>query len=122
VTNDDGAGADDGDVNAEGLVLDSYVEYVVDQLSRLGSVEARAMFGAHGLYCGGVFFAIIADGRLYFKTDAASRREYEGRGMGAFRPNPRQTLRTYYEVPVEVLEDDEELAAWAERALAAAES
>lgn len=102
--------------------MDSFVEYVVDQLQRLGSVEAKAMFGAHGLYCGGVFFAIIADGRLYFKTDAASRPDYEGRGMAPFRPNPRQTLKNYYEVPVEVLEDDEELAAWAERALAAAES
>jgi DNA transformation protein len=102
--------------------VDSFVEYVVDQLRRLGSVEAKAMFGAHGLYSGGVFFAIIADGRLYFKTDAASRREFEGRGMAAFRPNPKQTLKTYYEVPVEVLEDDDELAAWAERALAAAES
>jgi DNA transformation protein len=102
--------------------VDSFVEYVVDQLRRLGSVEAKAMFGAHGLYSGGVFFAIIADGRLYFKTDAASRREFEGRGMAAFRPNPKQTLKTYYEVPVEVLEDDDELVAWAERALAAAES
>jgi DNA transformation protein len=111
---------DEGD--GEGLVVDSFVEYVTDQLRRLGPVEAKAMFGGHGLYCGAVFFAIIADGRLYFKTDSASRRDYEGRGMGAFRPNPKQTLRTYYEVPVEVLEDDEELAAWAERALAAAES
>lgn len=102
--------------------MDSFVEYVVDQLRRLGEVEAKAMFGGHGLYCGGAFFAIIADGRLYFKTDAVSRRGYEGRGMGPFRPNPKQTLKTYYEVPVEVLEDDEELAAWAERALAAAES
>jgi DNA transformation protein len=102
--------------------VDSFVEYVVDQLRRLGVVEAKAMFGGHGLYCGGVFFAIIADGRLYFKTDAANRPDYEGRGMAAFRPNPKQTLRTYYEVPVEVLEDDEELSAWAERALAAAES
>jgi DNA transformation protein len=102
--------------------VDSFVEFVVDQLTRLGPVEARAMFGAHGLYCGGVFFAIVADGRLYFKTDAGSRPEYEAWGMGPFRPNPKQTLRTYYEVPVEILEDDEALAAWAERALAGAES
>ncbi|MGD2218556.1 MAG: TfoX/Sxy family protein, partial [Gemmatimonadales bacterium] len=93
--------------------MDSFVEYVVDQLRQLGTVEAKAMFGGHGLYREGVFFAIIADGRLYLKTDAASRRDYEGRGMGAFRPNPKQTLKTYYEVPVEVLEDEEELSSWA---------
>ncbi|UCC75017.1 MAG: TfoX/Sxy family protein [Gemmatimonadota bacterium] len=101
---------------------DSFVEYVLDQLQRLGPVEAKAMFGGHGLYHGGVFFGVVYDGRLYFKTDETTRPDYEIRGMGPFRPNPKQTLKTYYEVPVDVLEDDEALVGWAERALAAAES
>ncbi len=97
---------------------DSFVAYVLDQLQRLGPVRARAMFGGYGLYNGGVFFGIIDEGRLYFKTDDQSRQEYRRRGMGPFQPNPQQTLKTYYEVPVEVLEDDEELTAWALRACA----
>jgi len=36
--------------------------------------------------------------------------------MKPFRPNPRQTLKSYYEVPIHVVEDREQLAAWAEQA------
>jgi len=95
---------------------DSFLEYVLDQLSGLERVEARRMFGAHGLYNAGVFFAIVAAGRLYFKTDEESRAEYERRGRGPLRPTEKMTLKTYYEVPVDVLEDDEALCLWALRA------
>lgn len=105
---------------------ESFREYVLDQLRALGRVEARAMFGGHGLYHKGVFFGVVYGGRLYFKTDEATRQEYIRQGMGPFQPNERQTLWTYYEVPADVLEDDEALALWAQQACqvarAAAES
>ena len=47
---------------------DSFKEFVLDQLSQLGQVECRAMFGGHGLYHNEAFFGIISKGRLYFKT------------------------------------------------------
>jgi DNA transformation protein len=96
---------------------DSFKEFVLEQLSALEEVEPRYMFGDWGLYCGSVFFAIIADGRLYFKTDATSRSRYLKMGMGPFRPNAKQTLVTYYEVPVEIVEDCDALTAWAKRAI-----
>ncbi len=74
------------------------------------------MFGGQGLYHGEIFFGIIHDGRLYFKTDGESRKEYVERGMEPFRPSEKQTLTSYYEVPVEILEDDEALTLWALRA------
>jgi DNA transformation protein len=37
--------------------------------------------------------------------------------MKPFRPNPKQTLKTYYEVPVDVMEDGEQLTTWATRAV-----
>jgi DNA transformation protein len=39
--------------------------------------------------------------------------------MGPFRPNERQTLKSYYEVPPEVLEDPEALRSWAGEAIRA---
>ena len=95
---------------------DSFKDYVLDQLRGLDEVRARAMFGGFGLYYGEVFFGIVADGRLYFKTDDESRGEYERCGMEPFRASEKQTLWTYYEVPVDVLEDDEALTLWALRA------
>ncbi len=95
---------------------DSFRDYVLDQLRSLGGVEARAMFGAYGLYHAGVFFGIVHDGRLYLKTDEESREEYVRWGMEPFRPNEKQTLKSYYEVPADLLEDDEALSLWALRA------
>lgn len=95
---------------------ESFVEFIKDQLRGLRGLTVKHMFGGYGIYRGEDFFGIIADGRLYFKVDDKTMRTYADRGMGPFRPTPKQTLKTYYEVPVDVLEDDEALALWALRA------
>ncbi|MFQ5673249.1 MAG: TfoX/Sxy family protein [Nitrospinales bacterium] len=96
---------------------DSFTEFVLDQLRALGALNCRAMFGGHGLYHEGVFFGMVFKGRLYFKTDAKTRAEYLKCGMKPFCPSPRQTLKNYYEVPIDVIEDDEQLARWAQTAM-----
>ncbi len=98
---------------------DGFATYVVDQLETLGPVTARAMFGGHGLYLGDTFFGIVFKDRLYLKVDQTTRDRYEEHGMGPFKPNERQTMRSYYEVPVEVLEDPDDLVAWASDAVEA---
>ncbi len=95
---------------------EGFKDFVLDQLRDLQGLTCRTMFGGHGLYCLGTFFGIIHRGRLYFKTDEDTRTQYRDRGMGPFRPTPKQTLTSYYEVPVDVLEDAEALTAWAARA------
>ncbi len=77
------------------------------------------MFGGHGLYRDGTFFGILFRGRLYLKTDAQGLPRYRAHGMGPFRPNARQTLRSYYEVPPDILGDPESLVDWAREALRA---
>lgn len=98
----------------------SFQEFVLDQLGESGEVDCRAMFGGFGLYRRRRFFGIIHRGRLYFKTDATTEPSYRERGMRPFRPNAKQTLKTYYEVPPDVLDDPDQLAEWAERAVNAA--
>ena len=95
---------------------DGFKDFVLDQLSDLRGVTCRAMFGGYGLYCGRVFFCIVHKGRLYFKTNATTAPRYRERGMKPFRPNAKQTISTYYEVPVDVLEDAGELTIWAHQA------
>lgn len=96
-----------------------FLQFVLEQLGELGDVDARAMFGGHGLYAGPVFFGIVYDDRLYLKTDDATRGWYEERGMGTFRPNERQHVKTYHEVPATELEDAPALVELARRAIAA---
>jgi DNA transformation protein len=99
------------------MPLESFTQFVLDQLEPLGGIDCRRMFGGAGLYYEGVFFAIVHCGRLYFKTDETTRPAYESQRMGPFRPNARQTLKTYYEVPADVIEDCDALAEWARRAV-----
>ncbi len=92
-------------------------DFILDQLADLRGVTARAMFGGHGLYHRSTFFGIIHKGRLYFKVTASTMPRYKEHGMKPFRPNAKQTLTSFYEVPIEVLEDAETLAEWAQQAV-----
>lgn len=92
---------------------EDFLEFVLDQLSALRRVTSRPMFGCFGLYSGEDFFAIIDEGRLYFCTDDKTRAAYRKAGMKTFH-----ALKSYYEVPVDVLEDDVELCKWAREAVA----
>jgi DNA transformation protein len=105
---------------ARRMADEDFVAFVLDELAEMGEVTARAMFGGHGLYCGDVFFAIVSRARLYLKVDDESRADYEAEGMGPFRASERQTIRTYYEVPADVIESRQALVEWARRAVQAA--
>jgi DNA transformation protein len=103
---------------------ESFKEFVLDQLGALPEVRARAMFGAHGLYQGEHFFAILDEGRLFFKTDETSQADYVARGMEPFTYESKGRVLTmsYHEVPPDVLENAPELVSWAQRAIQAAAS
>ena len=98
---------------------DSFKEFVLDQLGALPDVRVRAMFGAHGLYAGDHFFAILDEGRLFFKTDEASQADYLTQNMGPFTYEAKGKRLTmgYHEVPPDVLENAPELVMWARRAI-----
>ena len=96
---------------------DGFKDFVLDQLSDLSGLTCRAMFGGYGLYQREKFFGIIHKGRLYFKVTPATVSLYKRQGMKPFRPNAKQTLKSFYEVPVDVLEDREQLTAWVTQAV-----
>ncbi len=104
-------------------VSDEFVDYVIDQLAAWGQVSARKMFGGAGLYCDGAMFGLIADDVAYLKVDDSNREDFVRAGSSAFNPYPekaKSVVMSYYEIPVDVLEDRELLGKWAERALAVA--
>jgi DNA transformation protein len=97
-------------------------EFVIEQLGPSGRVTSRPMFGGVGLYLEGLFFALIDDDTLYFKTDDSSRARYEKAGSRPFCPFPGKPDKAmaYWQVPAEALEDAEELATWAREAMGVA--
>jgi DNA transformation protein len=100
-------------------VSQNYIQYVLDLLKALGPVTAKRMFGGAGLYLHELFFALIADDVLYFKVDEANKADYLNAGMGPFKPFGTYAMG-YYEVPADVLEDEEQLKEWAQKAATAA--
>lgn len=98
-------------------VSENYRAFVLEQLGRIATVTAKAMFGGVGIYSRDLFFALIAEDRLYFKVDDATRPDFERFGMEAFRPFDDENAMGYYEVPADVVEDANQLASWTARAI-----
>ena len=48
-----------------------FVDYVAEQLREAGAIRSRKMFGEYGLYCDGIFFAVICDDQLFVKPTPA---------------------------------------------------
>ena len=102
------------------MMKSDFVDYVVyDLLSGVEGVSARAMFGGHGVYKDGIFFAVLAEDELYFKVDDANRRDYEKAGSEPFTyevsGRKKPVVMSYWKVPADVLEDRQALARWAEK-------
>jgi DNA transformation protein len=97
----------------------SFVDHVLDLLSLLGPVEARRMFGGHGLYAGGAMFGLLDDDELFLKTDAETRAHFAEAGcrMWVYR-EMRET--SYFRPPDEAHEDPTAMLPWARLALDAA--
>lgn len=51
-----------------------FVQYIVDQCSGAGYIEARKMFGDYGVYCDGKIFGLISDNGFYVKPTEAGRK------------------------------------------------
>src|SRR5690349_4790260 len=100
-----------------------YRDYVLDLLAPFGPIRARAMFGGHGIYKDGIFFALIAEDILYFKVDDQNRPAYQAAGSKPFTyegKNGKPIAMSYWELPVDVLEDHDHLGQWVNEAVAAA--
>jgi DNA transformation protein len=94
------------------------VEHLVAQMAGFGVVQARAMFGGHGLYHQGLMFALVADGRLFLKVDEQTVGDFERRGLGPFTYESRGKVGSlkYHEAPPEVMDEPDQMTPWARQA------
>ena len=100
-----------------------FVDMLKEQLAEFGSVSVRRMFGGAGIYNDGVMFGLIADDTLYLKADDINRSAFEAEDMKPFAYQGKGghvAIMSYWQVPERLLDDPDELAAWARGALAAA--
>jgi DNA transformation protein len=96
-----------------------YLAYVLEQLAGLGSLRSNRMFGGIGLYSREIFFGLIDDDTLFFKTDESNIASYRERRMPRFMPFPDrpEAVLGYHQVPADVIEDADQLVEWARKSV-----
>jgi DNA transformation protein and related proteins len=101
---------------------DNLASYVVEQLSFLGRISARSIFGATGIFLEERLLGIVLNDTVYLHTGPSNRDDYVSRGMPQFKPYPNAFDLTtdHHRVPPDVLADEAQLRSWGERALKAA--
>lgn len=102
---------------------EGFVELLKDCMHGLGHVSARRMFGGAGIYADGVMFGLIADDTLYLKADDKTKRDFESEGLGPFvyEGGGRTIAMSYWRIPERLLDDPDEMVAWAQTALGVAQ-
>ena len=88
----------------------------------LGPVQAKRMFGGHGVFLEGLMFALIAGDRLYLKVDGETKALFAEAGAEPFvyRGKTRPVEMSYWSAPVDPDADRDAFLGWARKALEAA--
>lgn len=94
-------------------VTDAAVQTLLAPLSAVRAITSRKMFGGIGIYCDGVFFAVIDDDRLYFKVDEVNLPDYDEMGARQWViEGPNGGAMPYRELPDKILNDPNVLGSW----------
>jgi len=104
------------------------IEFIRDLFAQFRPVTVRRMFSGAGLYCDGVMFGLVVRGTIYLKADATNSADFVREGSGPFTytrgkasGRPSERALSYWRLPDRLYDDPDELAVWAERALAIAQ-
>ena len=102
--------------------LSPFTTLVLEQMSSLGPVQAKRMFGGCGIFKMGLMFAVVIGDELYFKADEQNVGRFLARGLKPFtyEAGGRSVSLRYYQAPPETLEEPPAMAEWAGEAYACA--
>jgi DNA transformation protein len=100
-----------------------FAEFLRDQLSPLGRITLRRMFGKTGVFCDGVMLGMVTGDTLYFRVDEQNRevfKEAEGEPPLNYAKGGRLIDLAFWRAPERLLDEPDELLSWARVALEAA--
>lgn len=99
-----------------------FIEQLDDIFAAFGSIQAKPMFGGHGIYHDGLMFALVADDVLYLKADRQSEQAFADLQLAPFsyQKGGKTMKMSYFAAPEMVFDDPEQAKTWAERAFDAA--
>ena len=98
-------------------VPDSQINFILDQLGSLHPVSSKRMFGGVGFFKEGKMFGMLnSKGTFLMKVDQSNLSDYLDRGMPPFTMKGKASM-SYYQVPLDVLENQNELKLWAQKSI-----
>ena len=98
-----------------------FQDFVLDLLGPLEPI-ARRMFGGIGLFHSGVMFGLLVRDALFLRVDDLTRERFQQAGSEPFsyrRGEREVSLSSYYLVPEDLLDRQDELLQWTQDAIAA---
>jgi DNA transformation protein len=104
-------------------VAAGFLTYAVELFAPWAPVTTKRMFGGAGIYRDGRMFGLIADDRIYLKTNDTTRAAFQAVSAEAFvfeTKDGQGIAMSYWSLPPEALDDVDTLILWAERAWVAA--
>lgn len=105
-------------------MLDPDLKTLLEELlAPLGPVAIRRMFGGGGIFLDGLMFGLVIDNVLYLKADESTRVAFEAEGLAPFtyeKKGGQTTVMSYWRAPERLIDEPDEMLAWARAALAVA--
>lgn len=104
------------------MLDDDFKAMIEELLAPLGPVVVKRMFGGGGVFLDGLMFGLVIEDVLYLKADGINRPAFEAEGLAPFvydKKGGKTTVMSYWRAPERLLDEPEELVAWARDALAA---
>ncbi len=105
------------------VASDDFTEFLREQLMPLGRVTMRRMFGKTGVFCDGVMLGMVSENILFVRVDDQNRagfKEAESSPPLNYEKQGCTIDLSFWRVPERVMDEPDELVAWARAALAAA--
>src|SRR5260221_2576323 len=94
------------------VASDSFAEFLREQLTPLGRVTMRRMFGKTGVFCDAVMFGMVTDNMLYLRVDDHNRaafKEAESFPPLSYEKNGRTIDLSFWRAPQRLVDAPVEL-------------
>ncbi|MCE2992597.1 MAG: TfoX/Sxy family protein [Alphaproteobacteria bacterium] len=99
---------------------DGFIEYLLDQMSEIDGIRSRKMFGGYGIYKHSIIFGIVVDEVFYIKghdQNIALIKSLNSQPFSYTNKNGKLVSMRYWAVPVDTLEDREQLLSLIEQSV-----
>lgn len=97
--------------------MSAFVDSLLDLLAPLGGVTARKMFGGYGIYKESLMFGLVAEDRLYLRTDDETKDRFIDQGCEPFvfgmSKAGKPVVSKYYEPPEMAFANEQRMKPWA---------